>query len=88
MSLEGDQIFRIGLAVMEDNEHVGSGDIVHDTVILLNRDGALGRWCDHILLSSGVIPGQHSTEVHAFLPTLIRPGVGVTGRVTSLDSKV
>lgn len=73
---------------MEDNKHAGFGHVVHDTVVLPERGGALGRRFDHVLLSSGVIPRQHSTEVHALLPALIRPGVGVTGRVTSIDRKV
>lgn len=88
VSLECNQVFRTSLAVMEDNEHGGFGHIVHDTVVLLNGDGAFGRRHDHALCSGGEIPRQHSTEVHALLPVWIRPGVGVLGRVTSIDSKV
>lgn len=88
VSLELNQIFRISVAVVEDNEHAGLGHVVHDTVVHLNGVVALGRRCDHVLLSGGEIPRQHLTEVHALLPSLIWPGVGVLGRVTSIDSKV
>lgn len=62
--LERNQIFRISLAVMEDDKHIRLGHIVHNTVVLLNPGGVLD-WCsDHILLSKGEIPCQHSAEVH------------------------
>lgn len=35
------------MVVMEDNEHVGSGHVIHDTVVHLNGVGGLGRWHDH-----------------------------------------
>lgn len=73
---------------MEDNKHVGSGHVVHNTVVQLNRGGVLDWWRDHVLFPKSVNPGQHSTEVHALLPILVRLGVGALGRVTCLDSKV
>lgn len=54
VSLECDQIFRVSVAVMEDNEYAGFGHVVHDTVVLLT--GVLLWRYDHVLLSSGVIP--------------------------------
>lgn len=88
VSLECNQIFRISLSIMEDNKHGRYGHLVHKAVILLNRDGALGWRYDHVLFSKCVIPRQHVTEVHALLPLWIWLGVGVVGRVTSIDSKV
>ncbi len=79
VSLESNQIFRISMAVVEDDEHAGCSQFVHDTVVHLNGAAALGWRCDHVLLSGGVIPRQHSTEVHALLPSLIWLGVGVMG---------
>lgn len=85
--LECNQIFRISLAVMEDDKHIGLGHIVHNTIVLLNPGGVLGRWGDHIFLSKGVIPCEHSAEIHELLPILWL-GVGVPGRVFSVDCKV
>ena len=79
VSLECNQVFRISLAVMEGYEHGGIGHVVHDAVVLLNRGGAFGRWYNRVSSSSGEVPRQHPTEVHALLPFLIGPGVDVIG---------
>lgn len=86
VSLECNQIFRIGLGVMKHDKHAGGGHIVHHTVIQLNAP--FGWWSDHVLPSKGVVSCQHSAEVHELLSILIRLGVGVTGGVIGLDSKV
>lgn len=88
MSLKTDQIFRIRLAVVEDDKHAGIGHSVHDAVVLLSGGGALGRRYDHALLPNGEVPRQHSTEVHALLTVLVGWGVGVAGRVVSCNCKV
>lgn len=73
---------------MENNKHAGVDHSVHDAVVLLDGDGSLGWWHDHVLLANSEIPRQHSAEVHKLLPLLIWLGVGVTGRVAGIDSKV
>ena len=89
VSLECDHIFRVSLGVVEDDEHGGVGHFVHHTVVLLKGHGSAFGRCDyHALLSEGEIPRQNSTQVHALLPVCIRLGVGVRGRVVSIDSKV
>lgn len=58
---------------MEDNMHGRGVDVVHNTIILLNGAVALSWWYDHALCSQCVIPGQHTTQVHALLPLWIWP---------------
>ena len=88
VSLECNQIFRISLGIMEDNENGRLIHVVHEAVVLLNRDGALGWWYDHALFSERVISGQYTTEVHALLLLGIWRRVGAPCRVAGIDSKV
>lgn len=48
VSLECDQILRISLNVMEDNEHVRVSHVVHDTVVDVYRVARLVWWHDHV----------------------------------------
>lgn len=73
---------------MEDNKHAGSGHVVHDTVVLLNSTGALGWRYDHVLLSQCEVACQHLADVHELLLGWTGLGVGVTGRVASVDGEV
>lgn len=88
VSLECNQILRIGLGVVEDNKHAGIGDLVHNTVEQLNGERTLGWWSNHVLLTKGVVSSQHSAEVHDLLPVGVGLGIGVLGRVTGVYSKV
>lgn len=76
------------MIIMEDNKHGGIGHVVHNTVIQVIGVGAFGWWHYHVPFSKGIIPRQHTTEVHALLPVLVGPGIRVLCRVCSLDSKV
>lgn len=73
---------------MKDNKHVGTVHVIHNTVEQVNRVGALGWRCNNVFLSKCIFSRQHATEVHALLPILVGPGVGVLCRVTRLDGKV
>lgn len=76
------------MVVMEDNKHAGTGHVVNNTVIQIIGVGAFDWWHDHVFFSEGIIPREHTTEVHALLSILVGPGIRVLCRVCSLDSEV
>lgn len=73
---------------MENNEQIGLSWVVHYTVVQLVGVGTLGWWHNDVTSSFGEIPRQHTTEVHELVPLVIRLGIGVAGRVTSINGKV
>jgi len=88
VSLECNQVFWIGLGVMEDHKHAWCAHLIHNAVVYFIGVAPLGRRCNHVRLSDGEVPRQHTAEVHEFIPILVGLGVCVTGRVTGTDSKI
>lgn len=82
------QIFRTSPRVVENDKHGRMGQVVHDTVELMDGGGRLGRWHDHARFSLSKIPRHNKTQVHELLSFGVWLGVRVVGRVVGSYCKI
>lgn len=64
-SLEGDEVFWVGLVIVEDHKHGGRLLVVHHTVKAVGGVRASRRWGLHGRATDGVTAGQDTSDIHS-----------------------
>jgi len=85
--LETDEIFRIGLGILEDDEDSGIVDVVGDGVVAELGARKL-RWFLHVRTTNNELTSQHSTLKHVLDSVRVRRRVSFLSRVVEVRREV